>query len=315
MLLIKKDKRYEMKIAIIGAGGVGSYLGAKLLKASNDVSLLARGAHLKAIQAEGLHVIDEGIKFHVSSRYFYSSFDSSMRFDLVIFTTKTFDLEEACNIIQPNTHQSTILMSISNGVGHKETLKKHFPNLLVCEACIYILSNLIQPGVIKKYGGVFQLFIGSDEVPPKKLEELYHLFNQANLKTKVSTKISLECWRKYLFISSFAIMTTFYNESMGEIVKNHEEELRKVLEEIIKLANKKGISLEQRNLEQVIYRAKTSLPYNSKTSMQLDFEQNKQSELYALCGYLIDESEKLGLELPTIQSLYKWLLIKANQTA
>ena len=138
-----------MKIAIIGAGGVGSYLGAKLLKASNDVSLLTRGAHLKAIQAEGLHVIDEGLKFHVSSRYFYSSFDSSMQFDLVIFTTKTFDLEEACNIIQPNTHQSTILMSISNGVGHKETLKKHFPNLLICEACIYILSNLIQPGVVK----------------------------------------------------------------------------------------------------------------------------------------------------------------------
>jgi len=71
-------------------------------------------------------------------------------------------------------------------------------------------------------------------------------------------------------------MTSFYSKSMGDIVKNHEKELREVLGEIISLANKKGINLTIKNLEDAVMLAKTKIPYDSKTSMQLDFQEKQK---------------------------------------
>lgn len=304
-----------MKILIVGAGGVGCYLGAKLIKYKNDVLLLGRGAHLEAIMSEGLHVEDENAKFSISAKYFATKAPLGVTYDLVILATKSYDIEQACHDIKGFLHADSILMCVSNGVAHIDIIKSVLPYTKVCEACIYILSNIKKPSTIKKYGGVFQLFIGSQEIEPLILEKLFHLFNDANLKTKISQNITLECWRKYLFISSFAIMTSFYDVSMGEIVEKHEEELREVLREIILLANKKGIALGEKNLEQAIYQAKNNIPYNSTTSMQLDFRNKKKPELEALCGYLLKEATKLHIELKVILSLYKWLLIKESQNA
>jgi 2-dehydropantoate 2-reductase len=302
-----------MKILVVGAGGVGSYLGAKLLKDKNDVLLLSRGLHLQAIKEDALHVEDEDMHFSVSSSYFGESPKVGTVYDLIILATKSYDVAQACKDIKGFLHANSIVMCISNGVSHHEVIKSILPYTKVCEACIYILSNIIKPGTIKKYGGVFQLFIGSKEIEPKVLEDIFYLFNNAQLNTKISQNIELECWRKFLFISSFAIMTSFYDVSMGEIVAKHEEELREVLQEIVSLANKKGIGLHPKNIEQVIYKGKNNIPYNATTSMQLDFRNAKKPELEALCGYLIKEGDKLGVSLKTILSLYKWLLIKASQ--
>ena len=300
-----------MKIAIIGSGGVGGYIGAKLIKSGYlDVTIIARGKHLEAIKKNGLVVLDEDKKLIVDSYHITDNIRQNEPYDLVIVTTKAYDIIEAFESAKNSITNNTILMTTANGVGYKSKIQKHFPKNKICEACIYILSNIQKPGIIKKYGGVFQLFIGSDEVAPKKLEEIYHIFNNADLKTRISQNIKLQCWRKYLFISAFATMTSFYNASMGEIVKEHESELRDVLSEIIALANKKGINLTSKNLEDSISQAKSKIPYNATTSMLLDFRNKHKSEIDALTGYVCIEGDKLGVKVETIKSLYKWLLIK-----
>jgi|LGOV01.1.fsa_nt_gb 2-dehydropantoate 2-reductase len=300
-----------MKIAIIGAGGVGGYIGAKLIKSGYlDVTIIARGKHLEAIKQNGLTILDEDKKFTINTYHITDDITQNEPYDFVIVTTKSYDIIEALEKVKSSITNKTILMTTANGVGYKEKIKKHFPQNPICEACIYILSNITKPGTIKKYGGVFQLFIGSDEVAPKKLEEIYHIFNKADLKTKISQDIKLQCWRKYLFISAFATMTSFYNASMGEVVKEHESELRDVLSEIIALANKKGINLSSKNLEDSISQAKSKIPYNATTSMLLDFRNKHKSEIDALTGYVCIEGDKLGVKVETIKSLYKWLLIK-----
>lgn len=300
-----------MKIAIIGAGGVGGYIGAKLIKSGYlDVTIIARGKHLEAIKKNGLTVIDEDKKFNINTYHITDDIKQNEPYDLVIVTTKAYDIIEAFDSAKNSISENTILMTTANGVGYKEKIKKHFPKNPICEACIYILSNITKAGIIKKYGGVFQLFIGSNEVPKKRLEIIYHLFNNADLKTKVSQDISLQCWRKYLFISAFATMTSFYNASMGEVVKEHESELREVLSEIIALANKKGINLTSKNLEDSISQAKSKIPYNATTSMLLDFRNKRKSEIDALTGYVCMEGDRLGVEVKTMKSLYKWLLLK-----
>lgn len=300
-----------MKIAIIGAGGVGGYIGAKLVKSGYlDVTIIARGKHFEAIKANGLTIQDEDNKFTIKTYHITDDISQNEPYDFVLITTKSYDINEACESIKNSISETTILMSTANGVGHNEKIKKYFPKNPICAACIYILSNITKPGTIKKYGGVFQLFIGSDEVSPKKLEEIYHIFNNADLKTKISQDITLQSWRKYLFISAFATMTSFYNASMGEVVKDHESELREVLNEIIALANKKDIGLTQKNLEDSISQAKSKIPFNATTSMLLDFRNKHKSEIDALTGYVCIEGDRLGVKVETMKSLYKWLLIK-----
>jgi len=300
-----------MKILIIGAGGVGGYLGAKLIKSGYlDVTIIARGKHLEAIKKDGLTIEDEENKFNIKSSNITDNIAQNEPYDFVIVTTKSYDIIEALGSAKNSITDNTILMITANGVDYKEKIKNHFPNNPVCESCIYILSNITKAGTIKKYGGVFQLFIGSDEISPKKLEEIYNIFNSADLKTKIPQDIKLQCWRKYLFISAFATMTSFYDASMGEIVKDHENELRDVLSEIIALANKKGINLTSQNLEDSIVQAKNKLPYDATTSMLLDFRNKHKSEIEALTGYVCTEGEKLGVKVKTIKSLYKWLLLK-----
>jgi 2-dehydropantoate 2-reductase len=305
------NKVNNMKILILGSGGVGGYIGAKIIKSGFlDITLLARGKHFEAIKENGLTILDEDAKLNISSYHITNNISQNAPYDFVIFTTKSYDLNESCEAVKEFITEHTILMTTANGVGYKEKLKNYFPINPICESCIYIFSNIIKPGVIKKYGGVFQLFIGSDEISPKKLEEINHLFNNAELKTKISKDITLQCWRKYLFISSFATLTSFYNVSIGEVVKNHESELRKVLSEIVALANAKGINLTQENIEKSIYQAKNNIPFNATTSMLLDFRNKRKSEIDALTGYVCMEGDRLEVDVKTIKSLYKQLLIK-----
>ena len=300
-----------MKILIIGAGGVGGYIGAKLIKNGYlDVTIIARGKHLEAIRQNGLTIQDEDKKFNINSYHITDNIRQNEPYDFVIVTTKSYDIIDAFKSAKNSITNNTILMTTANGVEYKEKIQKYFPKNPICEACIYILSNITKPGTIKKYGGVFQLFIGSDEILPKKLEKIATIFNSADLKTKIATNIKLQCWRKFLFISAFATMTSFYDVSMGEIVKNHEKELRKVLQEIILLANKKGIKLTQKNLEDSITQAKEKIPFNATTSMLLDFRNKHKSEIDALTGYVCIEGDKLKVEVKTIKSLYKWLILK-----
>ncbi len=300
-----------MKILIIGAGGVGGYIGAKLIKSGYfDVTVISRGKHLDAIKKDGLTVIDEDKQFNINTYHITDDISQNEPYDFVIVTTKSYDVIDALENTKNSITDNTILMTTANGVGYKEKIQKYFPKNHICEACIYILSNIVKAGTIKKYGGVFQLIIGSDEIMPKKLEEICAIFNDADLKTKVSKNIKLQCWRKYLFISAFATMTSFYNASMGEVVKEHESELRDVLNEIIALANEKGIPLTQNNLEDSINQARSKIPYNATTSMLLDFRNKHKSEIDALTGYVCMEGDRLGVKVENIKSLYKWLLIK-----
>jgi len=300
-----------MKILIIGAGGVGGYLGAKLIKSGYlDVTIIARGKHLEVIKTNGLTILDEDKRFNIDSYHITEDIKQNEPYDLIIVTTKSFDVIEAFESAKSSITNNTILMTTANGVEYKEKIKKHFPKNPVCEACIYILSNITKPGVIKKYGGVFQLFIGSSEVSQARLDKIADIFNDAYLKTKVSQNITLQCWRKYLFISAFATMTSYYDASMGEVVKNHKGELRKILAEIISVANKKGINLTTKNLEDSISQAKDKIPYNATTSMLLDYRNKRKSEIDALTGYICIEGDRLEIDVKTMKSLYTSLILK-----
>ena len=296
-----------MKIAIIGTGGVGGYIGAKLKKETDhEVTFVARGKHLEAMQKRGLKVYDEEETFVVHPDHAVESLAGLGRYDLVILAVKSYDLTEALEMISKHIDSETILLPLLNGVDHDLDVLAQFPEASVLNGCIYIFSNIKEAGVIKKYGGVFHLFYGSRDEPKEKYKEIEKLFDATGLKHKLTDKIELETWRKYLLISAYASLTSYYAVPLGIIARDHYKELEQLLSEIKAVSNAKGITLEDKNVHNVLERVK-SVPFDSKTSMQLDFEVDKQTEVEALTGYIVREGARLGIETPIMEKIYKKL--------
>ncbi len=295
-----------MKIAIVGAGGVGGYIGAKLLKLNKEhkIGFIARGEHLKKIAQNGIKIIEPKGKFTQNPSFVTDNPEKLGIFDLVIFCTKSYDLKEAANNLKNNIGENTYLLPLLNGVDHDLLLKTIYPKSKILNGCVYILSNIKEPGVIEKHADTFYLIFGSRFIKKESLKFIKNIFDKAQLKNKLTDKIVFETWRKYLFISSFALLTSYYQKPMGWILENKPDELQNILKEIVNLANKKNIPLNSENIQNVIKQAK-NIPYNSKTSMQIDFEKGKKTELNALGGYIVKEAEKLSIKTPFVKKLYE----------
>jgi 2-dehydropantoate 2-reductase len=303
-----------MKIAIVGAGGVGSYIGAKLVyEKKADVSIIARGKHLEAIKKNGLHVKDENLDFVVDKSYFDLAPANGDIFDVIIFTTKAYDLKNAVLEMKPYADKNTLLFALCNGVGHDEVIKSIFPDNPVASACIYIFSNITKPGYVRKYGGVFLLIAGANPMP-QTLIFLSELFNDAKMRFKVSENITFECWKKYIFISVFGALTAYYNEPIGAIVKNHYDEAKAMLLEIQAVANKKGIDIPDSIIQNYLIQAQEKIPYNSTTSLQLDINSNRKNELNSLVGTVVQEADKLGVQATTFSKIYNGLKKKISNS-
>lgn len=299
-----------MKIAVVGAGGVGGYIGAKLIhERVADVTIVARGSPLEAIKANGLHVEDEGESFRVDATHFTQNPLDDGPFDVIIFCTKSYDLEEAAWQMNPCIHDKTLLFALCNGIGHEAILKKIYPQNQIAAACIYILSNITSPGHIRKYGGVFLLIVGSSPIP-QSLGELSSIFAQAKLRLKQSEDIALECWKKYLFIAVFGALTAYYNEPIGAIMEHHFDEARALFFEIQSIAHSKGIKLSDEIIKKSLAQAQDKVPYNATTSLQLDINSGKQSELEALVGMVAKESKNNKIKTPILFKIYEGLKAK-----
>ena len=298
-----------MNIAILGIGGVGGYLGGKLLLSKKDekIVFVSRGKQLKKIKRDGLKLIDEDKEYIIKPDIATDNPKSQGIFDLVLICVKSYDLKDALKSLKDNISDKTVLLPLLNGVEHDKEVKSIYPNAKVLNGCIYILSNIKDVGVIKKYGGVFNLLYGSDEYDLTQFKWIKELFDRAGLRNKLTSDIELETWKKYLLISAYASMTSYYKEPLGYIAKNKLHELEKVLYEIKSIANKKGVEINDKVIEKILKRL-PSLPYNSKTSMQLDYEKGKITEVEALCGYIVKEGKRLGIDTPLMEKYYEELI-------
>ncbi len=299
-----------LKIGIVGIGGVGGYIGAKLIQSGlAGVFLLGRGKHLSAIKKDGLKIIDENEEFVVKPNNIIDTEndDKAEIFDIVFITTKSYSFKEISKNLNLHVNQNSIIIPLSNGVNHKVELSAYLKAGRVIDGCIYILSNIEEYGVIKKKAPTFYLIFGDYKNRfQDKLQELAKVLNKSGLKSKLSRNIEYDCWVKYLLISSFATLTSYYNEPMGYIIEEKLNVLKEVLEEIKSVANALHVNISDAEIEKTIKQVQ-NVPYSSKTSMQLDFENKHANELESLTGYIVKEARKLNIEVKNIKMMYEQL--------
>lgn len=293
----------RLKIAIVGAGGVGGYIGAKLTQNGCDVTLIARGKHFETIKEKGLKVIEDDNEFEVKPKIVQEPKDAI--FDVVFLTVKSYDFKSACENIESSIDENTIIISLANGVDHKSQLKKYLKKGILCDGTIYIISNIKSLGVIKRKSNTFYLIFGSEK-KDERFNLLKNILNDSGLRSKYSENILYDCWKKYLFISSFASLTSYFNEPMGYIVNDQIDMLKDTLNEIKLVANAMDIPISDEDMQKCIKQAQ-NVPYDSKTSMQLDFEKGSMTELESLCGYIVNQGRVFHIDVKNMKKVYEKL--------
>jgi 2-dehydropantoate 2-reductase len=300
-----------MRILIYGLGGVGGYIAAHLAKTQHEIVGVARGEHLKAIQENGLHPqgtlhVSEDEKEFTANFTAVNESELSGYFDLVLFCVKSYDLKNAALICKPFLSQQSIVFSLSNGVEHGDELR----TLLDCkvlDGCIYILSHIEKAGRIRKMGKVFNLLFAGEGS-----DILASVLDEAGLRYKIAEDIQKELWKKYIFISTFGVLTSYFDMSIKEVYENHYDEAKELLQEVAAIAKAKNIELED-EIEKSLLTA-SKLPQSASTSMHKDIKAKKKDELQTLCGYLVREAKRLHLQgtlhvsVPKIEKYYRELL-------
>ncbi len=295
-----------MRIAFIGIGGVGGYIGANFLRSSmsHEITLIGRGRHKEVIMVSGLTVVEDNNRFNVH----VPNMSLEGIYDLVILGVKSYDLEEAIAMITPHVTCKSIVIAFANGVSHREMIASRI-DAKVLEGAVYILSHIQEPGVIRKKGNIFSAVIGS-ALYKEEVLILETLFKEANLRVKVAKNSEEALWKKYLFISAFATLTSYYDCSIRRVYETHNEVCEALLFEIAMVAKAKGVMIED-EISKALHTA-SKLPMEASTSMHLDFQNAHRNELETLTHYIVVLGLELGVETPLYEKMYLALKSKSS---
>ncbi|NAS11242.1 ketopantoate reductase family protein [Poritiphilus flavus] len=299
----------KFRIIVVGIGGVGGYFGGLLAREfehsdSVEVVFVARGEHLKKIQEDGLKVIQGNKEFIARPKVAVESVTQIGPADFILICTKTFDLEQTLQGLAPVIGPKTVLLPLLNGVDAAERIQNSYPDSEVWKGLVYIISRLREPGVVENSGNIQQLYFGSDGHSDPRLETFSQILKQAGIESTLSSNIDTVLWEKYLFISSMATASTYFDSTIGKVIKEEQDSLQALIQEVKQLGEAKGVALDPEIETRVLSKLKT-LPYEATSSMHSDFQAGRsRTELEALTGYVVHEAQRLGMEVPRYHSFY-----------
>jgi 2-dehydropantoate 2-reductase len=294
----------RIRIGILGIGGVGGYFGGKLAKAYQnsdkvEIVFIARGDAQKNIALYGLKIISDDEEIVVYPSIVSNNTEDIGVLDYLICSTKTYDLENSLKTLKKCLNSQTIILPLYNGVDAPDRIQKIFPENIVLMGCVYIVSHIVSPGVIKKTGVYETLFFGSKTAPVSKLKELQTIFEEATIQSFLMDNIEGIVWEKFIFISALASVTSYWNQNIAGILNHSEckENYISLLREIIAVANAKEIVLSENILELTIEKLKKS-PQEATSSMHRDVLDGRKTEIKSLIEYVVNEGRKLGIATP-----------------
>ena len=314
------DAGSKFKIAIVGIGGVGGYVGGRLAARyagsdSVEVVLAARGANEQAIRERGLKLVTTGGEQLVRPKLVSPNELGAP--DLIVLATKEYDLEETVAAFKESIGARTAILPLLNGVDTKERIARVLPGTDVWQGCIYIISRLAAPGVIEETGGICRIFFGNGKAEDEKAQLVETLFREAGITdANFSGEIEARIWEKYLFISPLAASTTYFNARIREVMGDVERKklFDELLAEIKQLARAKNIRFSEETLRQSLDKLR-GVPVEATSSMHSDFSRGHQAELQSLVGYVAREARAFEVPTPVYDRVYGELLKKLNQAA
>lgn len=296
-----------MRIAIMGAGGVGGCLGGLLAKAGNDVSLIARGEHLEAIRANGLKLIRPDGEFVVK----VDATDDPAEVgpvDLILYTVKTFHNRSVITTLKPLMGEETSIITLQNGVESHELLGSVLGPSNILPGAYWASAHIQTPGVISE-DVLSKLSFGEIEVTESlRALDIRKVFRDAGIEADISTDPVQVLWQKFVVLSSLAGITSAAQTRASELLKfpDARKMFLDAMEEALAIGMARGIDLSE-NLAQESLEWIDTLP-DFQVSMHADFEAGRVTELDALSGAVIRLGKQIGVKTPVHSFFYSVLL-------
>ncbi len=304
----------QTRIGVLGLGGVGGYFGGLLAKEyakaeTFEIIFIACGETQKNIKESGLKISTDEGETIVYPDLVSDNPEVIGTLDYLICATKTYDIETSFESYRKCITKNTVILPLYNGVDATERISKIFPENIVLQGCVYIVSMIVKPGIIKKIGPYEKLFFGSKLTPDSKAARLQSIFEKAKIESYLVDNIEENVWEKFIFISALASATSYLNQNIGQILSNPENKQIYVslLHEIALVASAKGLKMPDNIVEQTITKLEKS-PQEATSSMHRDFMAHHKTELASLTEYVVNEGIKYSVPTPIYQMVLSKLL-------
>ena len=303
-----------MKIVVMGSGGVGGYFGARLAANGADVTFIARGEHLAAMQRDGLKVLSANGDLTVKPVKATDDPASVGHADLVMIAVKLWSTDDAARTIAPMMGPNSAVVSWQNGVVAEDILIKLYGKERVIGGVSNIAALIEAPGVIRHNGTMARLiFAELNGKPSKRIDAFAALCKQANIDHVVSDDINRAIWQKFIFLASFSGVTCATRLSIGPIRTDPETRamLKAALAEVVAIGRAKGVRLPDDQVEQSLTWA-DNLPPTMIASMLGDLNRGNRLELPWLSGNVVKLGEELGVATPVHKFIFTVLKLHAD---
>jgi 2-dehydropantoate 2-reductase len=299
-----------MKILIMGTGGVGGYYGGLLAQQGNDVTFIARGAHLYAIRHEGLKVKSVHGDFTVSPANATEDPVKVGPMDLILFSVKTYHTDEAAEAIRPAVGPQTAVLSLQNGIDAADRIGKVVGMEHVLGGATWLSSAVEAPGVIKQISQFRRIVFGEmDRTSSERIQSIYEVLKNTGITVEISEDILKILWTKFVFISAVSSLGSLTRLPMGDYrsVPEARRLLSGIMHEVEALAYAQGIALDEDVVAKALEFIDNSGPH-IKPSMQLDIESGRRTEIESMIGVIGRKGRELGVPTPAADFVYASLM-------
>jgi 2-dehydropantoate 2-reductase len=295
-----------MRIAVVGAGGTGGYFGGLLARAGQDVSFIARGAHLEALRTRGL-TLESRLAGTFTIPVQATDAPSEVGpVDLILFCVKTYDTDTAAESIRPLIRPDTMLLSLQNGIDNEERIARAAGHTSGIGAVAYVSSAIKAPGVIAQTAGPGKIILGElSGGASARTERLHDVLQGAGITAKVHPDIRVVIWQKVLFICAFSGVTAVTRLPIGTILADPVTHalFRGTSEEVEAVGRAGGIDLPADCVEQAMATAAAVEPWG-RGSLYHDLAVGQRLELESLNGEVVRRGREQDVETPLNFAIY-----------
>ena len=298
------------KVAVVGAGAVGSFYGAMLARAGHPVVLIGRPAHVEAIRRDGLK-LEMGGRTETVALDASSELGAARGADLVLVSVKSSDTDAVSRVLAPLLERAAVVVvSLQNGVENADAIARHV-DATVVPAVVYVATAMPAPGVVRHHGrgdlvvGARTRAAAGDAALGERLEALVAFFATAGVAVTISADVVAELWSKLMVNCAYNAISALAQAPYGEMaaLAPIRELQRTVVGEVVAVAAASGVELPLAAAIEAMERIAPAMPAQLSSTAQ-DVARNKPSEIDHLNGFIVRRGREVGVATPVNQALH-----------
>ncbi len=298
-----------MDIAIVGAGGIGGYLAAKLIAAEREVKLVARGTQLAAIRENGLTLIDPEGDLNVAPALLTDDVEEIGQPDLIVLSTKAHQLAAAIDQIRPAVGPETRILPFQNGVDAPDMLADAFGPERALIGIARFFANITAPGVITRYGIPRGFTVGTLDGKQSSVQDIIALFRNAGVEAPDHPDVRIDLWTKFVLFNAMSSLTAGTRKRFGTLrdLAETRELARRLMQETWEVGRASGVNLPDNVVDQTMEVFLTRVPAEGRTSTAHDLEEGRALEIDHTSGAVTRRGRALGVDVTASETIYALL--------